>query len=523
MRPISCQSRILLCALAFAFTSGCQRAVISRKLASIEESEKLFPVQGSAYPFLKAHMKNGSVFVLKEWSFNDSVSSIVGTGSLLDLNRETIKEGKFSILFADVAIIEANTLGSKTLPLGGLFFMTGATVIGAVYCAANPKACFGSCPTFYTWDGSKMTLQAEGFSGSIAPALEAEDVDALYHAQPSGRILPVHVKNEALETHVIRDVRIAALSRPPNGRVFKTARDEFFQATRITPPSSVLAGMHDRTSLFLSADGQEYWSLADSLNLAVRETLDLRFESPPAGPLGLVIGSRQTLMTTFLLYQTLAYMGNGVGYWLAELERGGTEAQHRASAYGEVLGKIEVLVNDGKGDWVTAGMVGETGPIAPDFYVVPLGNASAGRPLNLKVRMAKGFWRIDYVGLAALERQVQPVMLEEKDVLCLTSQQHPIGTQLHNGPKPLVQFPGDESVLTFLLPEEYAKYELFIFSRGYYLEWIRSEWILEESPEKTIEFLTDPKGYLMTMAPLYKKAEPYMEQQFWNSRYEKAQ
>jgi hypothetical protein len=523
MKRIHFLSCMLLCALALACLNGCQRTVVQRKLAIIEESKKLFPVQGTARPFLKAHMKNGEVHVLKEWSFNDSSSCLLGTGSLLDLNRSTVKAGKFSIKYSDVAIIESNTLDSKTIPLGGLVMMTGLTGVGAIYCATNPKACFGSCPTFYAWDGSKMALMAEGFPASIAPALEAEDVDALSTAKPFQRVLLVRVKNEALETHVIKDVRIAALPRPRRGHVFKTASDEFLQATSLTLPSRVLACGQDQTPLFLAADGREYYSLADSLNLAVPETLDIQFASPPSGEIGLVVTSRQTLMTTFLLYQTLAYMGEGVGYWLAELERGGTDAQMRATAYGRILGKIEILVQDGRGDWSAAGSVGETGPIASDSYVVPLGVARAGSPYNLKVRMTKGFWRIDCLALAALGQQAKPVMLEPQGVLCLSSRNHPVGTQLQIGPAPLVQFPGDECELTFLLPEENKQYELFIVSRGYYLEWIRSEWILEESPDRIVEFLTDPSGYLMTMAPLFKKAEPTMEEQFWNSRYEKAQ
>jgi len=515
---------ILFCVLAPLILSGCARKIIQRKLASVEESKKLFPLQGKDSSFLKAHMKDGSVYLLKSWSYNDSALALDGTGNLLDLNRKTVKEGIFSIPYAGVAIIESNRLDSRALPLGGIWMMTGLTAIGAVYCVANPKACFGSCPTFYAWDGSQMTLQAEGFSASIAPALEAEDVDALYRARPHDRVFPVHVKNEALETHVIKDVHIAMLPRPPGGRVFKTGSDEYLQATNITAPVRVTAGTIDRTALFQMADGQEYWSLADSLNLAVRETLDVRFNNPSLGPFGLVIASRQTLMTTFLLYQTLAYMGSGVGYWLAELERGGTDAKQRACAYGDVLGKIEVLVDNGKGEWVVVGRVGETGPIVSDLYVVPLNISSLGKSaLNLKLRMTRGYWRVDYLALATLGDKVLPVVLEANNVFCVKSEYRQVGTRTSIASNPLVQFPGDESLLTFLLPDDYSKQELFISSKGYYLEWIRSDWILEESPEKTMEFLTDPTGYLISMAPLYKKAEPYMEEQFWRSRYERAQ
>jgi hypothetical protein len=89
-------------------------------------------------------------------------------------------------------------------------------------CAANPKTCFGSCPTFYVSDGKHAMLQAEGFSSSIAPSLEARDVDALYRVHPSGREFIVTMKNEALETHFVRRVRLLAAKRPVGGRVLAT-------------------------------------------------------------------------------------------------------------------------------------------------------------------------------------------------------------------------------------------------------------------------------------------------------------
>lgn len=90
------------------------------------------------------------------------------------------------------------------------------------YCLVNPKACFGSRPTFYAWDGERMALQAEGFSASVCPVLEARDIDALYKAKPKSQDFELRVTNEALETHVIRYANILAVPRPASGRTFAT-------------------------------------------------------------------------------------------------------------------------------------------------------------------------------------------------------------------------------------------------------------------------------------------------------------
>ena len=54
---------------------------------------------------------------------------------------------------------------------------------------------------------------AEGFSASIAPSLEATDVDAINTVARGGEAFEVTMKNEALETHSVRHVDLLALPR----------------------------------------------------------------------------------------------------------------------------------------------------------------------------------------------------------------------------------------------------------------------------------------------------------------------
>ena len=95
-----------------------------------------------------------------------------------------------------------------------LLILTGISVAATIYCISNPKACFGSCPTFYAFDGEKMTLQAESFSSSVMPVLETNDIDALYNIKSINRFLELQMKNEALETHIIRHADFLALQKP---------------------------------------------------------------------------------------------------------------------------------------------------------------------------------------------------------------------------------------------------------------------------------------------------------------------
>jgi hypothetical protein len=83
----------------------------------------------------------------------------------------------------------------------------------------------------------------------------------------------------------------------------------------------------------------------------------------------------------------------------------------------------------------------------------------------------------------------------------------------------LVTLPGDEYDLIFRLPADPGRYELFLESRGYYLEWMRQEWLAEEDLPSAARMLFDPSGALRAHAAAYKQREPELERLFWNSRY----
>ena len=240
-------------------------------------------------------------------------------------------------------------------------------------------------------------LQAEGFSGSISPALEARDIDALYRARPHSRNLDVELKNEALETHVIRYARILALPRSGEGRVLATEDGRFLEADRLIAPSVCRAAEGDCLADVAAFDERERSSSADSTDLATRETIDLEF--PDLGNLrspGLVIASRQSLLTTYLLYQTFAWLGTRATEALARLERAN---RPRGSVLLGMLGGIEVQV-DSAGQWVTVGKDFEVGPLATDVRVVPL--PSPPGPLShpgrggtrVRLRLTRGDWRL---------------------------------------------------------------------------------------------------------------------------------
>jgi hypothetical protein len=92
-------------------------------------------------------------------------------------------------------------------------------------------------------------------------------------------------------------------------------------------------------------------------------------------------------------------------------------------------------------------------------------------------------------------------------------------TLLTDSARTLVTLPGDEYTLVYQLPEDFSRYELFLDSRGYYLEWMREEWLAEENPARAMMMFLQPNEALRRLAPEFKARERDMEAAFWRSRY----
>ena len=231
LESTSVNTLLLLIAVSLIFYPNCSGSRIER---ISEAPTKLSPTQSSEdFPFIKLHMKNGDLYVLQNWSFITTKDSVIGSGKLLTPSRELISEGQFTIPVQEIVLAERNQINSPV----GTGVLTGLTIVTGIFtivCVTNPKACFGSCPTFYAFNGEDYIVQSEGFSSSISPSLEARDVDALYRIKPSKDDFTIQLMNEAYETHIIRSANILAIPKPEDGRVFSTQDGEFYQAINVT-------------------------------------------------------------------------------------------------------------------------------------------------------------------------------------------------------------------------------------------------------------------------------------------------
>jgi len=504
--------RLLAPTLCTIVLAACSTAVYGPKIHAPTDVPPPAAVHGGA---LKAHLNSGELVVFDTWRQIDS--AIAGHGVRYGVQRQLLGAGELTLPLDSIALLESEVrVGSRPNAVVGMAVWTVMWGVVTIACVADPKSCFGSCPTFYVATDSGEALAAEGFSASIARVLEAEDLDALFVGAVQSGPFVVRMRNEALETHAIRRLELLAVARPTSGRVLATPHGRLVPATTLRAPVACLAEEGDCLPALAALDGVQRLSPADSTDLATRETLELTFPAA-RGRLGLVIAARQSLMSTYLFYETMGFLGGNAGETLAALERGGRAMAQHAMGMADLIAPIEVAVADEHG-WRPIGVHDEAGPLATQVVVLPFAHQVAG-PVRIRVTASRGAWRLDWLALADLGDPVEPIVLSpvalrRDGVADSVALAHVLDPEAH-----LITYPGDTYDVAFALPPTAAEWDVFLRSEGYYYEWMRSEWLADENPALATLALTQPAAALRVLAPGFKRAEASMEQRFWSSRF----
>lgn len=502
----------------WATITGCVSIPVATREPVLQDPEKLFSADPAYLP-LKVHMLDGTLYALDRWDpMSEEDSTLIGWGRYYDLERVLISDGEFSVPIEAIAVVESNQRNVKR-PFGLSVLATQTVLWGVVtaLCVADPKSCFGSCPTFYIDESDRRRPVAEGFSSSISRSLEAADIDDLGMSRPGGTTLEIRMLNEALETHAVRYVKLHAIPHDATTTVYATDNGSFLTASRIQTATSCTSTEGDCLLQILGRDSLEYRTETDSTDLGLTESIELTFPSVGANA-GLVVEARQTFVSTFLLYQAMAYMGPSAGDWLAQLERNDPATMTAYQNLVDLTGIVHVYASGDGSNWIDVGEYSEAGPIASDVHLIRIPATFDSDSIHIRLEMARGSWRVGYVALASLQPATDGVVLEPA-VAAENVNGVDAGSQLLDSERYLITYPGDEVIMTFELPRDNLNYALFLESKGYYYEWMRGEWIDEENPQMTALLFTQPHIALRTMAPQFKDIEQQFEENFWQSRF----
>lgn len=488
-------------------------------------------------PTLKVHLRSGELIIATAWLEDTTAKALRVVGAVYAVDRLSSGAVDRAVPLDSIVLLQASTAGTA-YPGGLITTAVWGTIAGVVSlaCLSDPKACFGSCPTFYVGNDSS-SIQAEGFSASPLRTLEARDLDHLYSSASRPGPFTLRMRNEALETHAVRSVRLLIAPRPAGGRVFHSPSDELFPAYGMSPPIRCTSATGDCARDVATLDAREWKSTTDSTNLAAREVVELTFDraalshvaNEGKARLGLVLGARHTLVSTFLFYQSLAFAGDQAGEAMARIERGTVADQPPLFSALRTLGTIEVSVSTDGVHWTDAGHLFEAGPLATDPQVIPLDRIPGAGALHVRLSLTKGYWRLDYAALAQLGPRIEPTILSPVSVTAegRTVAGSSAAAALADSTRVLVTGPGDTYTLAFELPETLPptsdRWEVFLESAGWYYEWMREEWRAEQDPTRAAQLLYAPREAFRALAPAYKAREATNERAFWMSRIRRKQ
>ena len=140
--------RLSLTILTLTILTSCDKRISN--IRSIYEVSELTSEVQVDDKYIKVHLKDGKLALLRKWEVDPEQEKITGTGYLFGRkNREKLYEDlrPWEFDFDECILIETNKYdGFDQFNFGMLmsFAMTGISIP----CLFDPKACFGSCPNF---------------------------------------------------------------------------------------------------------------------------------------------------------------------------------------------------------------------------------------------------------------------------------------------------------------------------------------------------------------------------------------
>jgi hypothetical protein len=482
----------------------------------------------------KVFLNDNSV-VLFPNGFEVKNHMVLGQGTRHQINEstESIKSQNFpldnviAMTYYELESSPASDLGSFILGLHG-----SVLTPLSLYCLACPKCCFGSCPTVYVNQGNKQVLKAELFSYSISKYQQEADLDLLFQKIDIAGKYSIRITNEALETHYIDLINIQKVEHPPGTNVYPTSEGNFVVTRNLLSPVQVLNSKNsDVLPLVFKRDNQCYRTdsllFATNSELKWRDHLDLKIPSVHVGQLKLVLKLRNTLLSTVLFYDVvLGSQGLTALEWTKKINTDPNYALLFHAVYKFYSG-ITVKVNQ-QGKYQKRKFISDVGPIAWKELAVSIPvneeDINDSSELDIRLEFFPDHFMVDYIGYE---------MKSDGDIPYQVNNLSPNTIEAYDGKlRPeviqkirrddrdfLITNPGESYNLYFYVttPSE-NEVSIFIRSKGYYIEWLRGNWLTENPGDYRFQ-LFDYKETIHQLKKSWLENRQLLEQEFFHSRF----
>lgn len=508
--------RLALAALALA-SAGC--VIISRSVA-IEALPTATSDSATVKSPVKAHLVDGSTLVYPGGAtvVRDHVRG-AGTRHSATLAPMAMPDSVplDSVLGMETFRTQANAGRTLAYSLLG----TAATLAGT---AVASVAIFGSCPTFYMDSAGTPVLEAEGFSYSIAPLLEARDVDRLRARPGPDGVLRLQVWNEALETHYINQLALVEATHRADETVVPD-RDG-----RPLAHGATIGGMrardrrgNDVTSAVAHHDGRLFATDVATLERVSMTDMEDYIELAVPRPAGtdsvaVVLRMRNSLLNTILFYDyMLARPGARSLDWVEQdLARIAPTVELGRWFTGRLGMRIHLLGEQG---WEPVAKLADYGPIAWRDVAAVVPNRGSGDSLRIRLSFVADQWRIDRIAVASNVRRVPTRTVEASWVEGATGARERVPHRAIGAADEeyLQTSPSQRFTVGFDVGRDTpdAARTFLLVSQGYYTEWVRGAWM--KGRRDTTVFVPADESLLRALRT-WRAEKDSMEKQFYLSR-----
>ena len=460
---------------------------------------------------VKAHLYDGSTVVFPE-GINVYDGKVHGRGEKFNVALEK------NIFVDEIGLDEIAAMESFQTPVNAPATAAASTLGTAGWIALGTLAAvalFGSCPTVYSADSGQAILEAELFSYSIAPSFQARDIDKLGLKRVEDGNLELDIRNEMLETHYIDHLEILEVTHAANQVAYPDSTGHpIVVGTTVAPISAFDQDGRNILPDVVSADGQ-VWS-ATSNRLAhvdprdFHDSLDFEFSLPKdSREVAIVLRMRNSMLNTVLLYDVMLKEQSFAALdWMGhDLNHLGNQAE-LGLWYRETMGMTVSVWQDG--EFRKVGRIGDQGPIAWSERALVL-DAPRGDSLKVRLSFVADNWRIDQVALAIDAKRGKVRTIPVATAESLEGHRADIPGYLSRADETyLITRPGDSVQLVFDAGESEQSRTFFLASEGYYMEWMRAEWLAEEHRRK----FEPTTVALMRSLELYAQKRDTYRQQF---------
>ena len=518
-RPLAVRWLAIGC-VALSAASGC---IISRGVG-VERLSNTGSDSTTVKSPVKAHLSDGSIVVFAHGA-TVAREMVIGEGQHYTATLRSIGRMDSIPLDRVVGMETYRTEYSTGRTVLYSSLATAATIAGgfALACATDPK-CFGSCPTIYADSSGVPVLEAEGFSYSIAPLLEARDIDRLRTQPDSAGIVRLQVWNEALETHYINNLSLVEATHRPDEFVLP---DEHGRPVAVSHTVSAL-GATDRAGRDVAArleraDGVLFST--DSATLAavsagdMDDHIDLAFPRPSGSDsVAIVLRMRNSLLNTILFYDyMLARPGARSLDWMEnDLGRIGPTVALGKWYNGKLGMRVSVL---GPRGWEQVTKLSDYGPIAWRDVAAVIPVVATGDSMHVRIAFLADQWRIDRLAVATSVRRVPTRTIDASDVEGASGAHEQVAlTAIHAADENYLQTsPRQRFTVSFDVgrgaPDQRRTF--LLVSQGYYTEWVRGGWL---SGRRDTSAFRPEDATLLSALQSWRAGKDSMEKQFYRSR-----